>query len=316
VSMSDHEYQIRAMGPEDVASAVELLNATSASDIRPVLLASLTGGSAPAPLLAVVATGAGAVVGAAKLTADLVFPGTVSALLAVAPEVRGHGIGSALAELLDAELHLLKDDGTVTCSIRDDSPRGREFAERYGFTVIHHSLGFRFDLPGSEHRLAAQAAETAGRAGVRIRQATMASKEDLISECFTRCRIGLPLPYGDRPVDVRARLREFPAATVYLLAESLDAGTSQPKGMSILIPQEGSWYVRFTGTDPDFRGQGVAAAVKAASLLSAHRAGALSVTTHNDESNTPIIRANKALGMVPDVGYWSLSRPVKGVSAA
>jgi hypothetical protein len=36
-----------------------------------------------------------------------------------------------------------------------------------------------------------------------------------------------------------------------------------------------------------------------------------SVTTHNDESNTPIIPANKAPGMVPDVGYWSASRSVK-----
>jgi GNAT superfamily N-acetyltransferase len=314
--MRDQQYQIRDMGREDVARAVQLLNGTSASDIRPILLASLAEGSAPTPLLAVVVTRAGDVVGAAKLTADLVFPGTVSALIAVAPDVRGHGIGSALAELLDEELRLLKDDGTATCSIRDDLPRGRAFAERYGFTVMHHSLGFRFDLAGSGHLLAAQAAETAGRAGVRIRQAAMASEEDLISECFTRCRIGLPLPYGDRPVDVRARFREFPAETVYLLAEPLDAGSNRPQGMSILIPQEGSWYVRFTGTDPGFRGQGVAAAVKAASLLSAHRSGVKSVTTHNDESNTPIIRANKALGMVPDVGYWSLSRPVKGVSAA
>jgi mycothiol synthase len=148
-------------------------------------------------------------------------------------------------------LELLKDAGTATCSIRDDLPRGRAFAERYGFTVVHHSLGFRFDLVGSEDLPAAQAAETAGRAGVRIRQATMASEEDLITGCFTRCR--LPLPYGDRPVDVRARLREFPAETAYLLAEPLDAGTSRPKGTTILIPQEGNWYVRFTWTDPDFR---------------------------------------------------------------
>jgi mycothiol synthase len=313
--MSDQEYQIRTMGPEDVPSAVELLNTTSASDIRHVLLASLTNGSAPTAPFAVVATMAGAVVGAAKLTADPVFPGTVSALVAVDPDARGHGIGSALAKLLDAELQLLKDDGTATCSIRDDLPHGRTFAERYGFTVLHHSLGFRFDLSGSEDRLAAQATEAAGRARVRIRQGTMASEEDLITECFERCRIGLPLPYGDRPVDVRARLREFPAETVYLLAESPDAGANLPKGMSILIPQGGTWYVRFTGTDPDYRGQGVAAAVKAASLLSARRAGAQAVTTHNDESNAPIIRANKALGMVSDIGYWSLSRSVGGLSA-
>ncbi|WP_440065735.1 GNAT family N-acetyltransferase [Streptosporangium sp. OZ121] len=305
--MSDQKYRIRPMVPQDLSRAVELLNETSAHDVRHVLLSELTGDSAAAPLLAIVATRADAVVGAAKLTADPVFPETVSALISVDAGARGLGVGSALAERVEAGLRLLRG-GTATCSIRDDLPRGRAFAERHGFTVAHHSLGFRFDLTGSGYSLAARATETAERAGVRIRRATMASEEDLILECFTRCRIGLPLPYGNRPVDVRARLLQFPPGSVYLLADSPDAGSVRHKGMSILIPQGRSWYVRFTGTDPDFRGRGVATAVKAGSLLYAQRTGAESVTTHNDESNTPIIRANKALGMVPDVGYWSLLR--------
>ncbi|MEU8378402.1 GNAT family N-acetyltransferase [Streptosporangium sp. NPDC048865] len=305
--MSDQEYQIRPMGPRDLSRAVELLNETSAHDVRRVLLSELTGNSTSEPFLAIVATRAGAVVGAAKLTADPVFPETVSALVSVDANARGIGIGSALVERMDTGPRLLKG-GTATCSIRDDLPRGRAFAERHGFTVAHHSLGFRFDLTGSGYPLAERAAETAERAGVRIRRATVASEEDLILDCFTRCRIGLPLPYGNRPVDVRARLLQFPPESVYVLAESSDAGSARPAGMSILIPEGRNWYVRFTGTDPDFRGQGVATAVKAASLLYAQRTGAESVITHNDESNTPIIRANKALGMVPDVGYWSLLR--------
>ncbi|KUJ38337.1 hypothetical protein ADL25_24190 [Streptomyces sp. NRRL F-5122] len=192
--------------------------------------------------------------------------------------------------------------------IRDDLPHGKAFAERYGFTVAHHSLGFRyvFTDADTEQLLASRAAEAAARAGVQVRTADMALDEELITECFTRCRIGLPLPFGNRPVDVRERLREFPRNTVYLLARSIEEDRCM--GMSILIPEDRSWYVRFTGTDPDFRGRGVAVAVKRASLLHAHQARTESVITNNDDSNIAIIRTNQSLGMVSHVGYWSFTR--------
>lgn len=304
---------VRPLRAEDLDDAVELLSGTSASDTRHVLRSDLTVGTP----FAVVAERDGRLVGVAKLSDDLVFPGTVGALLAVNEAARGQGIGTVLANALEAEMGQ-RGSGTATCAIRDDMPRGRTFAEKHGFGVVHHSVGFRFELGGREAELTERAKAALARADVRVRVATMAADEEAIADCFERCRLGLPLPFGDRPVDMRARLREFPPNTVFLLAEPLTAsddelaavGSVRPRGMTILIPdsRENSWYVRFTGTDPDHRGRGVAAAVKAVSLLHAGRAGVDAVTTHNDESNSPIIRANEALGMRPDVGYWSLSR--------
>ncbi|MGW0096102.1 GNAT family N-acetyltransferase [Streptomyces sp. NPDC003328] len=300
-------HQIRAMETADIPQAVELLAASSAHDIRPVLRARLAADATPAPQLAIVSGHAGVVSGVAYIAEDPVFPGTVTTLVAVSPDARGKGVGSALAAQVEDELGRLTG-ATATCMIRDDLPHGKAFAERYGFTVAHHSLGFRyvFTDADTEQLLASRAAEAAARAGVQVRTADMALDEELITECFTRCRIGLPLPFGNRPVDVRERLREFPRNTVYLLARSIEEDRCM--GMSILIPEDRSWYVRFTGTDPDFRGRGVAVAVKRASLLHAHQARTESVITNNDDSNIAIIRTNQSLGMVSHVGYWSFTR--------
>jgi hypothetical protein len=52
--------------------------------------------------------------------------------------------------------------------------------------------------------------------------------------------------------------------------------------------------------------------VKAAALSLASRVGASAVTAHNEEANRGIRSVNEALGMKPDVGYWSLTRPLSG----
>ncbi len=305
--MLDADIHIRSIGEHDVTDVVDLLATAGATDNRALLRRSLSEDAAAEPLLALVAERRRAVIGAASVTADPVFPGTVSVLIVVAADERGAGIGSVLADRANDELRKLPGR-TATLSLRDDLTYGRTFAERYGFTLVHHSLGFQYPLVRSEDALLARATETAMEARVRVRTAEFTSEEDLITDCFTRCRTGLPLPYGNRPVNVRERLRQFPRDTVYLLAESTEPSVDRCLGMSVLIPQRSDLYVRFTGTDPDFRARGVATAVKTASLLHAHRSGAERLTTHNDSSNTAIIRANKALGMVPDVGYWSFTR--------
>ena len=78
-------------------------------------------------------------------------------------------------------------------------------------------------------------------------------------------------------------------------------------------PQAGTdeWHVLFTGVDPEYRLRGVAAALKTASHVEAARSGARAVATDNDESNEPILRLNKRLGMKPAVGYWGLVRPLR-----
>ncbi|QIQ02608.1 GNAT family N-acetyltransferase [Streptomyces liangshanensis] len=331
---SDLTWSVRPLGAADVDAAVELLNLTSPSDVRHLLRADLgvLAAARDAPGRALVAERDGRLVGAAKVSEDLVFLGTAATRIAVDPAERGRGIGTALADrLMEDPLVTGRDGaaaGTVTSSLRDDLPRGRAFAERYGFGVLHHSVGFRFDLTGHEAELAQRAGSALERAGVRVRLADPSTEQEAIVECAERCRPGIPLPYGERPVDPYAWLADCPPGTVFLLAEPIQAehgpaagadvttGTVRADAITVLTPltDTNRWHVAFTATDPVRRGRGVAAAVKAASLLYACRAGVETVTTHNDVTNEPILRANRTLGMVPHVGYWTLTRPT-GASA-
>ncbi|MBQ0901525.1 GNAT family N-acetyltransferase [Micromonospora sp. U21] len=100
----------------------------------------------------------GEIVGAGKLTAEPAWPGTVSALVAVAERDRGRGIGSALAAELNrwAELNL-RPQHVVISTLRDDLDRGWGFAQRYGLVVTRHNVGW-FDLAGRGDDLAERAA--------------------------------------------------------------------------------------------------------------------------------------------------------------
>lgn len=300
---------IRPMLPAELDPVVDLVNTASATDIRYVLRSALTQGEDGQ---AIVAEHGRDIVGAATVTTDHVFPGTISATLAVRPGYRRQGTATALATALHGDLRAVAGVDTLTTSICDDQPAGRSFAERHGFALASHSIGYRFELPGEPAELVRQADQAAQRAGVRVRRAFADTEGEAILDCYTRCRAGLPLRYGPRPADPAARLRELPPDTVYLLAEPADDPAPRPSGITVLLPgADGApWYTRFTGTDPGHRGRGVAAAVKTAALCLAWRAGAPAVVTHNREANSAIRSLNESLGMKPDVGYWAMTRPL------
>jgi GNAT superfamily N-acetyltransferase len=313
----------------DLAAAVDLLMLTSASDVRHGLTAQLaamldgdTPGAFPEQPYAVVAEQDGVIIGAANAAVEPTYPGTVSVLVAVAEEARGHGVGSALAALLHeristADLSAVSPPlDTLTCKLRDDLSGGSAFAERNGFVVGNHSVGWRFDLSGRQEELTALAARTAGAAGVTVRRADLHEELSTIAECVSRCMAGLPAQYrADQEVDLEHARELVPDEATILLAESHEGAVPVALGVTILTPQRdaGSWYTVFTGVVADQRGRGVATAVKTASLLFALRAGARVVVTHNDDSNAAIIRLNKSLGMTPAGGYWGMAR---GIPAA
>ncbi|MBB5480128.1 GNAT family N-acetyltransferase [Micromonospora parathelypteridis] len=303
---------IRALRPADILSAADLLVLAAGEDKRHRLLDQLATVLPGEIHHALVAERSGKIVGAGKLTAEPAFPGTVSALVAVAEDERGRGIGTALAAELAgwAERHL-GPEHVVTSTLRDDLDAGRRFAQRYGLVVTRHSVGWRFDLLGRSDELAERATRTANAAGVRIRVADLQAEEAAIVECIGRTLPGLPLPGAeDQEVDLAHARRVIPDEATVLVAESLDAPGLPPCGLTVVTPQAGSgdWYTVYTGVAVDRRGRGVATALKAAALEQAYRSGATAVTTHNDDGNEPILRANRAFGMLPSVGYWSLLR--------
>ncbi|MCG5435706.1 GNAT family N-acetyltransferase [Micromonospora foliorum] len=303
---------IRTLRPADIAAAIELLVLAAGDDKRHRLLAQLTAAEPGEMHHAVVAERSGVVVGVGKLAAEPAFPGTVSALVAVAEADRGRGVGTALAaDLAGWAEHHLGPAHVVTSAVRDDLDGGRRFAQRYGLVVTRHSVGWRFDLLGRGDELAERATRTADAAGVRVRVADLKAEEAAIVECIGRTLPGLPVPGAEgQQVDLAHARQVIPDEATVLVAESLDAPGTPLWGLTVVTPQAGSgdWYTVYTGVTVDRRGRGVATALKAAALDQACRSGASAVTTHNDDGNEPILRANRAFGMRPSVGYWSLLR--------
>ncbi|WP_433556126.1 GNAT family N-acetyltransferase [Pseudonocardia xinjiangensis] len=301
------DVHLRPLRSDDVATAVELLAAAHPSDIRHRLAEQLAPGAATGPRRTVIAEVGGAVVGAAKLAVEPMYPEALAVLVAVMDEWRGRGIGSQLGNAIMSEVSALDGYALTTCALRDDSAAGRRFAERYGLVVSHHSIGLECPVSGRGDALSEQAAEAAAVAGVRIRRASFEDDEEVLFECVGRCMEGLPMPFG--AVDLQGSAQYLPKNAVILLAENA-VGSPRACGLTIGGPQTGtdSWYTHFSAVASDARRRGVATALKTALLSFAERAGAPAVLTHNDEANEPILKLNRKLGMTPAVGYWVLTR--------
>ncbi|HTH47183.1 MAG TPA: GNAT family N-acetyltransferase [Candidatus Limnocylindria bacterium] len=283
---------------------------TSATGVSHHLERQLAAAAAGERGYAFVAERDGAVVGAALLSSEPAFPGSVITLISVSGSARKSGVASALADLL--EERLVHETLPASCRLRDDLFEGRRFAERHGFTLHGHSMGWSIDLAAREETLEKSAREARQAAGVRVRRADLPQEIGRVLECAARCMPGLP---AEQEADPEQARDYFPGNAIVLLAESDKPGGERlALGLTAVAPQvEGdAWYTLFTGVDPAHRRTGIARALKTESFLQARRAGAQSVLTHNHDTNDAIIGLNTAFGMQPAPGYWELQRPVRG----
>ncbi len=76
-------------------------------------------------------------------------------------------------------------------------------------------------------------------------------------------------------------------------------------------PVRGSVWTGFTCCDPDYRGRGIARAVKLQSLAQAVELGIPAVFTGNDSQNAPMLHINEKLGYAPRPGFVSLIKRVE-----
>ena len=79
----------------------------------------------------------------------------------------------------------------------------------------------------------------------------------------------------------------------------------RPVAMSFLKfpPVRGSIWTGYTCTDPEYRGRGIARAVKLQSLAQAVELGVHIVCTDNDSENAPMLHINETLGYVRRPGF-------------
>jgi GNAT superfamily N-acetyltransferase len=210
--------------------------------------------------------------------------------LQVLPDQRRRGIGSALYERL--RTHLLELGVKDAASMFDESPEGVAFATK---------RGWREERAETQSTLDPRTVTTAPPSDVELLPAAQLDPRELhrIDEEATRDMPSLvpidAIPYDewlefvwDSPLFTRegsyGAVVEGRVAAISFLTANLEHGRA---------------FNMFTATGREYRGRGLALAVKLASTHWAAEHGVTQLVTTNDETNAPMLAINRRLGYRP-----------------
>jgi len=231
--------------------------------------------------------------------------------LLVDPPARRRGIGTTL---YDALATFLQEQGAVRVDarIRDDEPDSRRFAEARGFRVAHHAFESileldRFDptpFAGHVEHLQSQGlrffsfAETDGseEARRRLYELNIETARDEPAQD----------PHWQWPFEQFTR-DVFEASWFRPEGQIFAADADRWIGIAAVGQGEpGVMFNAFTGVRREYRGRGIALALKLLAIDFCRRTGAARIRTNNDSKNAPMLAINRRLGYLPEPGWYVL----------
>lgn len=233
----------------------------------------------------------------------------------VHPDVQRHGIGSAL--LAEVEQFAIDSGATrLQLAARADLDGSIAFALARGYskdrTEFESFLGLdNFDV-GAHYRVF----ERLSQNGITI-EPYFASGDDETARrrlyevsCLTEPDIpgavdGHIWTFEEFQADILERNGMVPEAFFVAVHEGRYVGMSTVSRLP-----SGALCNDFTGVIPDFRGRGIALALKGTTLHYLKRLGATTVRTFNDSNNVAMLAVNRKLGYVPTLGWQLLIKEV------
>lgn len=237
--------------------------------------------------------------------------GTFYVKVIVAPEARGQGLGALMYR--DALCAAREYGAThLESQIREGDVAARTFAEQRGFKIIHHSFHSALDLTAfDEHpyedlmaRLHAEgfrffSLAEAGVTGENRRR---------LYEVNRAAALDNPGNDGNFPDFYAFSKNVFEASWFRADTQILVAQAGRWVGISAIgiYPAEGYAYNAFTGVLREYRGRGLAQALKLHTILLAKREGMRQIRTNNDSNNAPMLAINRKLGYKPEPGYYKV----------
>ena len=238
-------------------------------------------------------------------------PGRFYIKVIVTPEERGHGLGKQMYE--DA-LHVACECSAthLESRVRETDSVALKFAERRGFRIEHHSFESTLDLTDfDEHcfddlmrRLLAEGFRffSLAEAGV-----TEENKHKLY-EVNRLSGLDNPGNNGVFPDFCAFSKNVFEASWFRADTQILVSHADHWVGIAAIgiYPENNYAYNAFTGVLREYRGRGLAQALKFQTILLAKKAGMRYIRTRNDSKNTPMLAVNRKFGYKPEPGYYEL----------
>jgi RimJ/RimL family protein N-acetyltransferase len=200
----------------------------------------------------------------------------------------------------------------------EDEPEMRQALGRVGFEKDRQERAWELDLKQHGDRLVREAREArakVGKEGVKLRTLRDWTDPDGLKKLHAldgATRDDVPstfpnLPEAFEDFSLRVNAPDRPHDRFWI---ALDG--DRPVAISYLKfpPVRGNVWTGYTCSDRQYRGRGIARAVKLQSLAQAVELGVPMVYTDNDSENAPMLHINETLGYRPRPGFISYLKRV------
>ena len=261
----------------------------------------------------------GEVVGYARYSqlTDRYHPQTFSVHVRTHPEWRKRGVGSALFDHLTKELKAFKPLLLLT-GADEDRADAQRFATSRGFVEEAQYWESRLDITKFDAAPYEALFEKVDRLDLDIRPLSefMDDTPDYEQRMYDLdWELGLdePVPAPRTKPDYEPWIKnyfEHPRFTPESILIARDG--TRWVGMSELrpTPKEGVIGNWFTALHQDYRGQGIATAMKVKNILWARSQGYREVRTDNNTLNRPMLTINERLGFVKQPAYVAFKKEI------
>jgi GNAT superfamily N-acetyltransferase len=310
-------FQVRPVRtPEDFAPIAELISSLEPEPATAEQLAeSYANRPAGDPFLTFVAEDdAGKIVGFGQgLHFNWHAPGKFYVWVLVDRGVRRQGLGSVLVTRVES---WAREQGATLLegTVRDNAPDSEAYGERRGYRRDRHIFESTLDLAAFDETRFAGAVERVRQGGIRFFTLADEAGEETERKLYEfMCRTVPDIPGWDNPVDEPyAHWRKWVLESQYTRRDGIIIAADGERFAGATIVQAeaegGGMYTCSTSVDPDYRGRGVALALKLLSVAVARHHGAPLMRTNNDSLNGPMLAVNRKLGYRPEPGFYRMRR--------
>jgi GNAT superfamily N-acetyltransferase len=247
---------------------------------------------------------------------DMFHPRKFMANILVNPEHQGKGVGSAIYDRLNREFVNLNAI-VVWTMIKEDLTQRIDFFGRRGFREKTRNWESRLDLSRADPEAFRKYVEKATREGITFK--TLAEEQRHGQDSLKKIHELVQLITADMP-------REAPFTPVsYEQWEALSLRNPRLIPEGYMIAKDGSKYVGMsnvfrsdtepqslyqddTGVIREYRGRGIATALKLKVIEFGKSNGYETVKTWNDSVNAPMLAVNTKLGFKRQIGWIMMEK--------
>ncbi|MDF2630716.1 MAG: hypothetical protein K0R39_4547 [Symbiobacteriaceae bacterium] len=240
-------------------------------------------------------------------------PGEFHIKIRVDRPYQGQGAGRALYQAIE-EWALAEGAIRLAAGVREIDQDALPWAQRRGYAVEHHVFRSRLPLTDWDETAFAPYVEQAKTNGIRFSSfAAEITGEESYERCYDfvgRLMDDMPGALGRTRAPYerwRNNFRTLPDMNPagWMLAIDGDRWVALS---SVVRREDDGYFTGFTGVEREYRGRGIALALKVVSLTYARSVGAREIFTSNHSVNAPMLAVNRKLGYIPEPGHFNLAK--------